>query len=94
MPKARLPAKTWEKIGVKTYNFKRYTIQKDERETGVNFLESEKNAEIETDNKKWQNRLESMGIEPVYIVTYSNTLVDTRRYILPKKYIPMPSGKI
>lgn len=89
--KNRLKPAQWKKKGVEVIHTKGYTIDKDERETAVNFLESDKTANVYTSNTKWQNRIESLGITPYRIYTYKGTNVDQREYEIPVGYIKLPS---
>jgi len=91
-PKTRLSAEVWEERGVGVSHWKTYTIDKDERETGIHWLETDKVADIYTDNRKMQNRIESLGIKPYKITTYKNTTIDSREYKVPKEWMQMPTS--
>ena len=87
----RKSATQWKKIGVEVSHQKDYTIRSEERETGIHFCESDKTAWILTSSSKWQKRIESLGIQPDKIISYTGTKIDQREYSVPVSFIKLPS---
>jgi len=59
-----------------------------ERETVITFNESKEPAEIYTHNKRWQWRLEKLGIKPIRDNGYGG-----KTYQIEKSRIPLPRAK-
>lgn len=59
-----------------------------ERETIINFCESEKECDIYTHSEKWINRMTKLGFEPYAINSFGG-----RSYTIPKTMLKMPTAK-
>ena len=90
--KSRKKAKEWKKEGIEVTHMNDYTIDKAERETCIHYCAPDREAWVLTSQTKWQNRIEGkLGIKPFKIYTYKGTGVEQREYMIPVKFIKMPS---
>lgn len=85
-------AKTWEKAGVPTSKL-RGALPRDEQETALSFLATDKQAEVTTADPAWQRRLENdLECVPCYITLFESGTATIRYYpLVPVKYIRMPA---
>jgi hypothetical protein len=62
-----------------------------EQETAMSWLAPDKEVEITTSEKRWQRRIESLGIEPTVINNFEDGN-SSRLYYVPKRFIKLPSS--
>ena len=67
-------------------------LVREERETGIAFLETDTYAEVTTANERWIKRIESLGYRPNYVAIYADG-GEIRVYDVPKQIIPLPADR-
>ncbi|NIR13699.1 MAG: hypothetical protein GWN86_07015 [Desulfobacterales bacterium] len=65
-------------------------LPREERETNISFINSQKDAEVDTCEQRWMRRLEADGAIPQSIHVYSVGDGEHRSYIIPKAWVKMP----
>ncbi len=86
------PAADWQRDGVELTRVAG-ELPPTEQETTISFLRGGRYAEITTADSQWQKRIESLGVRPRAITTFSDGKAEIRYYDrVPKGYVGMPSA--
>ncbi len=87
-----MSAVEWQKEGVELARVAG-ELPPTEQETTISFLRGGRYAEITTADSQWQKRIESLGVRPRAITTFSEDKAEIRYYDrVPKGYVGMPSA--
>jgi len=94
IPSAQITAKyrtadEWAALGIKVQKTSG-DLPRTERETGLSFIDSEKDCEVNTCRPAWMRRLERDGAIPESIQIYEEGDGEFRWYVIPKAWVKMP----